>query len=420
MRKLRFLFILVVIVPLVIVTKTLSPQSHARAVSPIQHIIFIVKENHSFDDYFGLFPGANGTTVGYAKINGVSTQIPLNPGLDSSPNFIHEWNPAHIAYDNGQMDAFNLAEHNKCNTPPYMCYQEMTQSQIPNYWSYAQNFVLNDNTFAPLMGASFPNHQFSIAAGSGPDLDHSAIGNPHTPPWGCLDPPSVKVRLYDGENVFPCFTYSNLADEMTAAGISWKYYSSQKSIFNALEANQNDYQLPNANARPQDFLNDLKNNTLPNFSWMVAPDAFDEHPPNSTCVGENWTVQMLNALMNSSSWSSTVVFLTWDEYGGFYDHVAPPQVDQLGLGFRVPFLIISPFAYANNDPSNPHIGHDLFDFSSVLKFAEEVFNLPSLGRDDVNAGDPMTEIDTSMVHNQPLILTQRQCAKSDPVAITDD
>jgi len=420
LRRFRLLLILVVIVPAVLITKTLAPQTHARADNPIQHIIFIVKENHSFDDYFGLFPGANGTTVGYAKINGVTTQIPLNPGLDKSPNYIHEWNPAHIAYDNGLMDAFNIAAHNKCSAPPYLCYQEMTQAQIPNYWSYAQNFVLNDNTFAPLMGPSFPNHQYTVAAGSGPDLDHSVIDNPHTPPWGCLDPPSVRVKLYDGELVYPCFDYSNLADEMTAAGISWKYYSSSQTIFNALEANQNDYQLPNANARPQDFLNDLKNNTLPNFSWLVAPDAFDEHPPNSTCVGENWTVQMMNALMQSSAWSSTVVFLTWDEYGGFYDHVAPPQMDQLGLGFRVPFLIISPFAYANNDPSNPHIGHDLFDFSSVLKFAEEVFNLPSLGRDDVNAGDPMTEIDTSMVHNQPLILQQRKCGKFDPVPITDD
>jgi phospholipase C len=156
------------------------------------------------------------------------------------------------------------------------------------------------------------------------------------------------------------------------------------------------------------FLTDAANNTLPSFSWVTAPAADDEHPPNSTCAGENWTVQYLNALMQSPAWSNSVVFLTWDDYGGFYDHVAPQHVDQVGLGFRVPLIILSPFAYAKNS-SNPHIGHDQFEFSSVLKFAEEVFNLPSLGGRDVSAGDPMSEIDTSKVHNGPLVLTQRTC-----------
>src|SRR6266446_7667624 len=116
LRKLRFLFVLVVILPVVLITRSSGSQSHARADNPIQHIIFIVKENHSFDNYFGLFPGANGTTVGYAKIHGVQTQIPLNPGQDTPTNYIHEWYPSHTAYDNGQMDAFNLAAHNKCSS----------------------------------------------------------------------------------------------------------------------------------------------------------------------------------------------------------------------------------------------------------------------------------------------------------------
>src|SRR5712692_10105711 len=119
MRKFRFLLVIIVTVPLVLVTRSFVSQPRARADNPIQHIIFLVKENHSFDDYFGLFPGANGTTVGYVKIKGVKTQIPMNTAVDSPPNYIHQWFPAHIAYDNGQMDAFNLAEHNKCTTAPY-------------------------------------------------------------------------------------------------------------------------------------------------------------------------------------------------------------------------------------------------------------------------------------------------------------
>jgi phospholipase C len=124
--------------------------------------------------------------------------------------------------------------------------------------------------------------------------------------------------------------------------------------------------------------------------------------------------------MASPEWSSTVVFLTWDDYGGFYDHVPPQNVDALGLGFRVPMLIISPFAYASDNPGNPHIGHVALEFSSVLKFAEEVFGLPSLGRRDVTAGDPMKEIDTSMVHNAPLQLNTRTCPKSSVTTINAD
>jgi phospholipase C len=127
------------------------------------------------------------------------------------------------------------------------------------------------------------------------------------------------------------------------------------------------------------------------------------------CEGENWTVQQINAVMQSKAWSSTVIILTWDDYGGFYDHVAPPAVDQLGYGFRVPMLIISPYAFATDNPGNRHIGHTRLDFASVLKLAETVFNLPSLGKRDATAGDLMTQLDFSRVHNQPLVLPLRTC-----------
>lgn len=394
--------------------------------NPIQHIIFLVKENHSFDDYFGLFPGVNGTSVGYAKINGVKTKIPMNVASDRPANYVHLWGAAHKAYDNGQMDAFNLAASN-CSKPPYLCYQEQTQSGIPNYWQYAQHFVLNDNTFSSLTGPSFPNHQYTIAAKAGSDINDTAINNPllngkPVPTWGCDSPSGTVVNLYNKTQVFPCFTYSNLADEMTATGVSWKYYtpsSTEKGFqFNALDASSQEHTSPNIVNYTQ-FLTDASNNTLPSFSWLTAPAAYDEHPANGTCAGENWTVQYLNALMQSPAWSSSVVFLTWDDYGGFYDHVAPSNVDQVGLGFRVPMMIISPFAYTQN-AENPHIGHDEFEFSSVLKVAEEVFNLPSLGGRDVNAGDPMSEIDTSIVHNTPLVLTTRNCKVSTTPVNEDD
>jgi len=139
------------------------------------------------------------------------------------------------------------------------------------------------------------------------------------------------------------------------------------------------------------------------------PDS--EHPPASSCTGENWTTNIINSIEKSAAWSSTAIFVTWEDWGGFYDHVAPPIIDGLGYGFRVPFMVISPYAYATtNAQNNPHVDHTQLEFSSVLRFAEQVFNLPSLNRRDVTAGDLMKDFDFSQVHEQPIILQQRSCS----------
>ena len=130
-------------------------------------------------------------------------------------------------------------------------------------------------------------------------------------------------------------------------------------------------------------------------------------------------MQLINAVENSPAWASTAIVLTWDDWGGFYDHVIPPSQDALGYGFRVPLLVISPYAYAGDNSSNTHISHDQFEFASVLKLAEEVFHLPSLGQRDVTAGDLLKTLDFSSVHNPPLILNQRACS-AQKVPITGD
>jgi phospholipase C len=127
--------------------------------------------------------------------------------------------------------------------------------------------------------------------------------------------------------------------------------------------------------------------------------------------------------MSGPDWSSTVIILAWDDFGGFYDHVAPPQVDALGYGFRVPFMVISPYAYASGNPGNPHVDHTQLEFSSVLKFAEEVFNLPSLNRRDTTSADLMSALDFLQVHDGTDILSQRNCGAVGPVnppAVIDD
>jgi phospholipase C len=135
----------------------------------------------------------------------------------------------------------------------------------------------------------------------------------------------------------------------------------------------------------------------------VTPAQYSEHAPASVCVGENWTVKMLNALMKSSLWSSSAVFLTWDDWGGFYDHVPPQQIDGYGLGFRVPLIVISPYA------KKGYIDHTQYEFSSMLRFAEDELSLPTLTSRDRRANDMMNAFDFNQSPRPPLILKQRTC-----------
>lgn len=151
------------------------------------------------------------------------------------------------------------------------------------------------------------------------------------------------------------------------------------------------------------FVSDAKAGHLPSVSWLIPPGAASEHPPYSICEGENWTVSVLNAVMQGPSWNSTAVFITWDDFGGFYDHVAPPQVDRFGLGPRVPLLIISPFAKAG------YISHTVYEHSSVLKFVETRYGLKSLTSRDGAASDMLDSFDFNQQLQSPLLITERQC-----------
>lgn len=404
----------------------------AHAQQPIQHIVFLIKENHTFDNYFGLFPGANGTTTGKVKINGVVKTIPLNTAIDQPDDFCHGWNCSHSAYDKGTMDNFALADTSKqCLPSPYLCYSEAQQSLIPNYWALAQNFVLGDAMFSSEMSASFANHLFEISANAGStSISTSAIQNPKPETqskWGCDSPSTTSVQLYNGSTVYPCFSGdTTLADEMQTAGTSYKWYGAPTSdpgykwdSLDAYKQDRNNTTIWSHNVPWTQLQTDLNNGALPQFSWVTPPFAVSEHPRFGTCAGENWSVQLIDAIEQSSAWASTVIVLTWDDWGGFYDHVAPRSQDALGYGFRVPLLVISPYAFAGDNPSNTHISHDQFEFASVLKLAEEVFNLPSLGQRDVTAGDLLKTLDFSKVHNPPLILGQRTCP-AQKVPITGD
>src|SRR5258708_672970 len=177
LHKLSFIFIgLAILFPLIFFAFHKLTIEKAQATSPIQHIVFIVKENHSFDHYFGVYPGVNGTTTGKIKVNGVVQTIQLNPFQDiPNTDFNHGFPNAQVAYDTGAMDHFNQGP---CVNAPYPCYQVAQRADLPNYWAYADNYVLNDNAYPNLRGPSFPNHLYTVAGAAGPDATQSAVGNP--------------------------------------------------------------------------------------------------------------------------------------------------------------------------------------------------------------------------------------------------
>ena len=381
------------------------PSSPQAGIDSIQHIVFIVKENRTFDNYFGKFPGAEGATSGTIS---TGQTIPLGHTPDATPRDIcHTWNCAVTAIDGGKMDKFDQISGGNVNGD-FLSYTQLTASDIPNYYTYAQQFVLADHMFSSLHGPSFPNHLYTIASQSG-----GAIDNPNGA-WGCdaTAGTTVPVLKSDGTigSVFPCFDFPTLADGLQAANISWKYYASGQgeegyiwSAFNAINHIRNTPLWAEHVLSDKQFATDAMNGQLPAVSWLVTDMGLSEHPPSSSCVGENWTVQQLNAVMQGADWDSTAIFLTWDDFGGFYDHVPPPLLDAFGAGPRVPLLIISPYA------KKGYITHTQYEFASFLRFAEERFSLQPLTARDMMANDMQNSFDFSQTPREPLILPLRAC-----------
>ncbi|HEY0753205.1 MAG TPA: alkaline phosphatase family protein [Ktedonobacteraceae bacterium] len=203
-----------------------------------------------------------------------------------------------------------------------------------------------------------------------------------------------------------CFNFQTLADELDAQHYSWRYYAPPAGesgyIWSSFDAIKHirygpDWKFVVPTAQ---FMTDAASGNLPTVSWIVTPAEYSEHYPASVCVGENWTVSMLNSLMKGPDWSSTAVFLTWDDFGGFYDHVAPQQIDNYGLGFRVPLLVISPYARKN------YIDHTQYEFSSFLHFAEDVLHLPIMTNRDKAANAMMGAFDFGQSPGAPYIAQQ--------------
>ena len=267
-------------------------------IQKIQHIVFILKENRTFDNFFGTFPGANGATTGKVSNGSVIT---LSHMPDRVRDMGHSWNDSVTAIDGGRMDKFDLVNLGNVNGD-YQSMSQFYQSDIPNYWAYAQAFTLSDNTFSSLESGSFPNHLYVVGGQSG-----GVINNPVDPThpqhqiWGCDSVPLTTVQVMDVTGKittpFPCFDFQTIADELQTAGISWKFYAPGQgeidynySAFDAISHIRNG-PLWTTNVVPYtQFLTDAQNGTLPSVSWLIAGNGLGEHPANSVCSGENWTV----------------------------------------------------------------------------------------------------------------------------------
>jgi phospholipase C len=407
------------------------PDQVALARRKIKHIVFIVKENRTFDHMFGRFPGADGATSG---LTCDGERVPLKPAKDRVPEIDHGFVEGLVAINGGRMDCFDRLGGGE-DLDSYLTYD---RKGIPNYWALAEHFTLADRFFSSIYGPTGVEHLWVIASQSDRFVDMERRGQYGTgePRERCLDPAeraySFKVLTEEEEDEafrleeipaivplttrywterWPCSEIEILPDLLEEREISWKYYQGGHSQMKVMDGIKHVRFGPmwEKVVGPEDFLPDLERNELPEVSWLIPPDGLNDHPRGgraSMCEGENWTVEILNALQQSPYWDETAVVLTWDDFGGFYDHVAPPHVDLYGLGPRVPAIVISPWAKPG------YIDSRTYEFSSVLKFIETVFDLPALTERDRRSSDMLDAFDFLQPPLDPLILEPRECPGS--------
>jgi phospholipase C len=393
----------------------------ALGAMPIKHVVVVIKENHTFDNYFGSFPNAEGSTQCVTSTGTIA--CPHAP--DSTPRDLdHSRTAALTAWNVGAMNGWDGVSTTSSGGDN-LGYAQYQQADIPNYWSYASTFALGDHFFANVFGPSFPGHMFVLAAQAG-----WAFDNPDTPTttayWGCDEPaanllPTLMGGTCTVANVAPCLPIKSIPDVLPA-GVGWKFYGSNFyvlpeiwSMFDGISSIRNGPGWSNV-VNVSTFDSDVQNNQLPPVSWLVDQDLADEHPGiGSVCAGENWTVGHLNVLMQSAYWADTAVLFTMDDWGGWHDHVAPPRqygcdaAHPYGLGFRLPLIIISPYARPG------FIFKEQSEQASIPRFIEKVFGATSALSDfdpaaqDGQANDLMGAFDFTQQPLPPLVLQQRTC-----------
>jgi phospholipase C len=390
--------------------------------------VFVMKENRTFDHYFGRYPGAEGIAEAVRKDG---TVVPLTEAPDVlDHDLCHGFLDGLVAIDGGTMTGFDAS----CRPNDLQRYTQFDREGIPRYWAYADRFVLADRFFTSTYGDSIPEHLFALGAQADGVIGLGKGGVREAARF-CAAPSDSLLRVRPGlstqqmEEMFNaeeaigepgalaavdrhliptsnCLDLTILPDALEAAGVTWGYYavSGQNSFIDAI---RHVYEGPmRARVLPSDaFVSDVRAGRLPQVAWLLAPPGSSEHPGGeSVCEGEGWTVEQINAIMESPYWERTAVIIVWDNYGGLYDHVAPPHVDLFGLGLRTPALIVSPWARRG------FVDHTTYEFSSVLRFVEGLYGLAAMTERDA-AADPLTgAFDfASPPRTEPLVLQPRDC-----------
>jgi phospholipase C len=391
-----------------------SSSGSTTGIHNIKHVVVIMQENRSFDTYFGTYPGADGfprNPDGSFKVcvpdpkSGICVRPFHNPA-DANMGGPHEKMDAVLDINGGKMDGFvaraQLAARGCADRANPACVNGSGTDvmgyhdarEIPNYWTYASNFVLQDRMFEPNASWSLPQHLFMVSEWSAhcttpgdPQSCANAVQNPGNPPdfkAGGPRPP--------GEPLVPDYAWTDLTYLLHKKSISWGYYvvaggepdcrnpeelscalvhqdDKTPGIWNPLpyfDTVRQDGQLGNIQS-VANFYSQAKAGQLPAVSWVVPNSSLSEHPPGAVSRGQSYVTSLINAVMSSPDWNSTAIFLGWDDWGGFYDHVVPPTVDQNGYGLRVPAMVISPFA------KKGFIDHQTLSFDAYAKFIEDDF-----------------------------------------------
>ena len=361
----------------------------------IKHVIIMIQENRSFDNFFATFPGADGTTTGKTHDGGT---IPLREASLIAFDMDHTWQGFQTEYDRGKMDGFDQIHLGAWGGGPPAgdyAYQYVNPSDIQPYWTIAQQYVLADHMFETQSSGSFIGHQDLIAGGTAINSTQSLVNYPTSAIWGCDAPKRTVTSLITsdhqflpGKGPFPCLSYRTLRDSLDGGGVAWKYYvppfptfGRLWSAFDAIDAVRHGPEWTTNISSPETTVyKDISNGTLPPVSWLIPDFPNSDHPGRAVTGGPSWVASVVNAVgKNAKLWNTTAIIVVWDDWGGFYDHVAPPQLDYQGLGLRVPMLVVS--AYAKKG----YVSHTQYEFGSILKFVEENWKLAPIGSTDVRA-----------------------------------
>jgi len=381
--------------------QALDPEAETKTATPIKHFIVIMQENHTFDNYYGTYPGADGIPP--------NACMPVEPDNPNNKDCIEPFHidpffpiedPDHspstftAQYNGGKMDGFVYAL-NKRNQHGPLAMGYYDESDLPYYWNLIREYVLFDRFFSSAASGSFANHMYWVAAVPGSDR--------------------MRTTSY-GDEVLTIF------DRLEAAGVSWKFYV-QNYDPNITYRTASDYGSRSSQViwvpllnfdrfidRPElsskivdlsQYYIDLQNGTLPAVVYL-SPSGSSEHPPGSIQSGQKFVKILIQSLMQSSVWESSAFMLVYDDWGGWYDHVSPPQVDPYGYGFRVPAILVSPYA------PRGVINSTEYDFTSLLKFIQDNWGVESLATRDAQANSLITAFDFSQPPRQPIFVSSAQ------------